>query len=82
METGTLLTITPRIGQVEIPIGEHVVFYGPHPCDDCGKMICKASREQGEVKFDYPDGPIYPNTSWNLHHCKSQTVNVPSPEPE
>ena len=46
------------------------VFYGPHPCDVCGKTIAVASRTQGGEKFEYPDGPIYPNTVWARHNCE------------
>jgi hypothetical protein len=45
------------------------IFYGPHPCARCGKTIVKASYEQGGEEFDYPDGPIYPNTEWHRHCC-------------
>ena len=45
------------------------IFYGPHPCEACGGMICKASRGQGGEEFDYPEGPIYPNTEWKRHAC-------------
>lgn len=45
------------------------IFYGPHPCEACGGMICKASRGQGGEEFDYPEGPIYPNTPWSRHAC-------------
>ena len=45
------------------------VFYGPHPCEACGGMICKAARAQGGEEFDYPEGPIYPNTEWKRHAC-------------
>ena len=48
------------------------VFYGPHPCEACGGMICKASRGQGGEEFDYPEGPIYPNTEWKRHSCVSK----------
>lgn len=45
------------------------VFYGPHSCALCGATICKASRHHGSEEFDYPDGPIYPNTVWVRHNC-------------
>lgn len=56
-------------GQVENPVGTHVTFYGPHPCTECGFDICKAGSEFGETKYDYPETPIYPNTTWRLHNC-------------
>jgi hypothetical protein len=47
------------------------VFYGPHPCVHCGWMIVKEGNlEPGDhrgAEFDYPDGPIYPNTRWVPH---------------
>jgi hypothetical protein len=45
------------------------VFYGPHACDVCDKLIAKTSKEEGGIAYDYPEGPIYPNTAWNLHVC-------------
>ena len=45
------------------------VFYGPHECGDCGKLIVKASYTQGGEAFDQPEGPIYPNTEWHRHNC-------------
>jgi len=49
-------------------MGERI-FYGPHQCLDCGGIICKASYTQGGESFDYPKGPIYPNTDWKRHNC-------------
>jgi hypothetical protein len=57
---------------------ESIVYYGPHACENCYQdalpgqpkpavMICKAAREQGGEEFDYPEGPIYPNTVWQPH---------------
>ena len=45
------------------------IFYGPHLCERCGVMICKAAREQGGEEYTYPSGPIYPNTVWDKHEC-------------
>jgi hypothetical protein len=47
----------------------HTVYYGPHPCERCGGMICKVSIDQGGKEYDYPAGPIYPNTKWVEHKC-------------
>lgn len=53
-----------------------LIYYGPYACDECyasdggavpAVMITKVSREQGDATFDYPDGPIYPNTVWAPH---------------
>jgi hypothetical protein len=46
-----------------------VIFYGPHGCDRCGRMIAKASLEQGGRAYNYPSGNIYPNTEWEPHVC-------------
>lgn len=53
------------------------VFYGPHECVRCGKAIAKASTQQGGEEFDYPDGPIYPNTAWDRHNCDNSKVGQP-----
>lgn len=55
------------------------VFYGPHPCKACGKTITKASHHQGGEEFDYPDGPIYPNTEWRRHDCDRSIEQVVNP---
>lgn len=44
-----------------------ITFYGPYPCEHCGRFIVKASREHGGAEFDSPDGPVYPNTKWVPH---------------
>lgn len=54
-------------------------FYGPHDCFSCGRKICKASNQEGGESFDYPDGPVYPNTQWNRHNCIPQAVKRPLP---
>lgn len=46
-----------------------IIFYGPQPCPECDKMVVTASHEQGGAKYDVPEGPIYPNSIWNLHVC-------------
>lgn len=43
------------------------VFYGPYDCPHCRALICKAAREDGGAEYDYPEGPIYPNTLWVRH---------------
>lgn len=52
------------------PSDPRIIYYGPHACDVCGELICRVSLEQGGDKFDYPEGPIYPNTVWQPHSCK------------
>jgi len=51
-----------------------VVYYGPHPCDNCGETICRAGNEYGSSSFTYPTYPIYPNTEWNPHLCNPHDV--------
>lgn len=53
-----------------------IVYYGPHPCQICGAMICKASDHQGGSAFNYPDEPIYPNTEWHAHFCDKPGLPV------
>lgn len=48
---------------------QDIVFYGPHRCEDCGKMIVRSAREQGGKAYDYPVALPYPNTEWRLHEC-------------
>ena len=50
-----------------------IIYYGPHACERCGRMICKMALENGGNAFDYPDGPIYPNTEWHPHVCDPDT---------
>lgn len=51
-----------------------VVYYGPHPCENCGETICRAGNDYGASSFTYPSGPIYPNTEWQPHFCNPQDV--------
>jgi hypothetical protein len=51
-----------------------IVYYGPHRCQNCGAMICKAGMEFGGTAFNYPQGPIYPNTEWHPHICDPKDV--------
>lgn len=63
------------------PTDSTLIYYGPHACGDCypdkkgepgsAVTIVKVSREQGGAEFDYPDGPIYPNTVWVPHVHRS-----------
>lgn len=46
-----------------------IVYYGPHPCSNCGTDIAKMGNEWGGTSFTYPEGPIYPNTEWHPHVC-------------
>lgn len=52
------------------PADSTLVYYGPHECGRCGRLIVKAAFEQGGAEFDYPrHDPIYPNTRWTPHAC-------------
>jgi hypothetical protein len=51
-----------------------IVYYGPHPCENCGVMITRMGREFGGNAFTYPAGPIYPNTEWHPHVCDPRAV--------
>jgi hypothetical protein len=57
-----------------------IVYYGPHSCDNCGQLICKAAFESGGTAFTYPEGPIYPNTEWHPHICDPHDVEA-KPKP-
>lgn len=54
---------------------KNLIFYGPHSCAYCGQRICRSSKAQGYKTFDYPIGPIYPNTIWNSHDCEMDQSN-------
>lgn len=54
---------------VENPAGRGVMFYGPQQCGECGRMIVMSGWEFGSVRYDQPEGTIYPNTQWLLHRC-------------
>jgi hypothetical protein len=51
-----------------------IVYYGPHPCENCGVNIAKMGFEWGGTSFTYPDGPVYPNTEWHPHVCDPAKV--------
>ncbi len=47
------------------------VWYGPHQCSGCGKMIVKRDHRQGELlALDAADyNHHYPNFIWTEHVC-------------
>lgn len=51
-----------------------IVYYGPHPCPNCGMDITRMGNEWGGNAFTYPNGPIYPNTEWHPHVCDPANV--------
>ena len=55
-----------------------IIYYGPHPCPDCCRKICRVSISQGGETFDYPKGPVYPNTNWKLHVCTGKETVLPT----
>lgn len=55
------------------------LFYGPHACSQCGRMIAKAAVKQGGAEYNYPLGPIYPNTDWRRHDCPG-SAGLPKPD--
>jgi hypothetical protein len=46
-----------------------IVYYGPHPCENCSVLVAKMGPEWGGTAFTYPSGPVYPNTEWHPHVC-------------
>src|ERR1700685_3688143 len=57
-----------------------IIYYGPHPCDNCGVLVAKMGHEFGGNAFTYPDGPIYPNTEWHPHVCDpKRSIAMPTP---
>ena len=51
-----------------------IIYYGPHACGNCGAEICKMGHDFGGNAFNYPTGPIYPNTEWHPHVCDPKRV--------
>lgn len=47
------------------------VWYGPHQCEGCGRIIIRRDRRQGEVlALDAEDfNHHYPNFVWTEHVC-------------
>lgn len=53
-----------------------IIYYGPHECTNCSRIICKMGSEFGGNAFDYPQGPVYPNTEWHPHVCDQKDVEL------
>lgn len=53
-----------------------IVYYGPHPCDNCSELVVKMGKEWGGNAFTAPQGPIYPNTEWHPHVCNPSNINL------
>jgi hypothetical protein len=53
-----------------------VVWYGPHPCEECGETIIRSSKETGRVALDAPFDHHYPNFKWCRHRCTKERREV------
>ena len=53
-----------------------IVYYGPHPCENCGVLIVKMGQEFGGNAFTNPTVMIYPNPEWHVHFCDPVDVHV------
>jgi hypothetical protein len=55
-----------------------IVYYGPHPCTNCGQPVVRMGQDFGGNAFDQPNEPIYPNAEWHPHVCnpKNQPVET------
>lgn len=63
----------------------NIIYYGPFPCENCGRAVVRMERERGGTVLDaQPEGfsqMIYPNNTtglnrvWQLHSCKPQEIN-------
>lgn len=47
----------------------NVVWYGPHECNSCGRVVVKSSIATGGVTLDAPHDHHYPNFKWKEHKC-------------
>ena len=56
-----------------------IIYYGPHECQNCSQMICKMGQEFGGNAFDYPQGPVYPNSEWHPHVCDPKLFKAKKP---
>jgi hypothetical protein len=81
-------SVVPTCGQGERDrnilgaLSPTIIYYGPHPCENCARIICRTSRNDGHkqyrgLAFDYPDEPIYPNTNWVEHVCHIKATKPP-----
>lgn len=67
--------------KVRTVIDTEIVWYGPHPCDECGQMIVQAGRQWGKQKLTAPPSAmVYPNHVWKWHNCPGYGISSP-PEP-
>lgn len=55
-----------------------IVWYGPHECTDCGKIVVKSGAETGGVALDFAQDSHYPNHQWRLHQCQIATAQIKS----
>lgn len=50
------------------------IWYGPHECNGCGKLVIKKSLDQGGLTLDAPHNHHYPNHQWEIHICEKEIV--------
>lgn len=49
----------------------NTVWYGPHECADCGKIVVKTGNGAKPLTLDASDhNHHYPNVQWKRHVCK------------
>lgn len=71
---------TPEPAQIHLSFQDfirdpNVVWYGPHACNKCGKMIVKSSFETGGKELDAEDyNHHYPNFRWHQHVCDPKDI--------
>jgi len=56
------------------------IFYGPHQCENCGRIIVRRCRKQGEdLTLDAEDfNHHYPNFIWQEHICTPSGLPIGS----
>lgn len=53
-----------------------VIWYGPHECPKCGRIIVKSAMEQGGLSLDAADfNHRYPNFKWEKHKCSGNALS-------
>ena len=62
------------VGGITLLRDPNVVWYGPHPCEKCGRIVVKTGNGAPPLTLDAEDhNHHYPNFRWLEHQCgKSQ----------